>query len=54
MGWGVVWYGAVQCGAVWRGVAWRGVVWCGVPKALLPMGKGRDVLHTEKFKMGGP
>ena len=40
----------VGCGVVWCGVGWGGVV----PKALLPIGKGQDVLHTGKCTTGRP
>ena len=50
---GVVWCGVVWCGVVWCGVVWCGAVWCGVPKALLPEGKGRDVLLIGIAKRAG-
>ena len=44
----VVWCGVMQCVVVWCVV-----LWCGVPKALLPEGKGQDVLLTGIAKRAG-
>ena len=46
--------GVVWCGVVWCGVVWCGVVCCAVLKALLSIGKGRNILHTGKCKTDGP